>query len=319
MQAITYREFLPALLGNGPTVPTAEDYNYSAGLDGSVTTAFAHAAFRYGHSTVSSQLQLIDDDGTSAGSIDVRHAFFNPSILADAPETVDRLLKGAATQVSEEVDLLMVDELRNFLFGPPGAGGLDLAALNIQRGRDVGMPDFRRLSISRSNFPVTEFSNLTSDANLAAALAAVYENDINNVDAWVGMLAEDHLPGSSVGRLLQFEIEHQFGRLRDGEHRTRAGSVDANRHCGGGGVMRPSSIGLAATIRVSLVSENGARKQIERHATFGSWHRFVRSPFVRTDCRPVGRFGVACWVLGFYLGCLDFVWISSGFCDLTRS
>jgi peroxidase len=216
MQIITYREFLPALLGSGTSVPSADDYNYSPQVDASITTAFAHAAFRYGHSTVSSQLQLVDADGVNLGNIEVQNAFYNPGILGDAPETLDLLLRGAATQRSEEVDVLMVDELRNFLFGPPGAGGLDLAALNIQRGRDVGMPNYRQLSLRR-NLDRGSFAEITADQALRDALAAVYADNIDNVDAWVGMLAEDHVPGASVGPLLKTEIESQFLRLRDGD------------------------------------------------------------------------------------------------------
>ena len=43
----------------------------------------------------------------------------------------------------------MLDDVRNFLFGPPGAGGLDLAAININRGRERGLPDFNTV---RGNF-----------------------------------------------------------------------------------------------------------------------------------------------------------------------
>ena len=237
MQAITYREFLPALLGNGATTPKAEAYVYRSQTDASITTAYAHAAFRYGHSTVSAQLQLADEAGTTVGSIDVRNAFYNPGVLENAPENVDRLLKGASLQTSQEVDVLVVDELRNFLFGPPGAGGLDLAALNIQRGRDVGLPTYRGLALNRNIQPPATFSGITSDTDLAAALATVYGNDINKVDAWVGMLAEDHVAGSSVGRLLKAEIESQFVRLRDGDRlfyrSTAAGLYDQ------GGVLLP--------------------------------------------------------------------------------
>jgi len=216
VQAITYKEFLPALLGTGASVPKAEQYSYN-GVTAEITTAYAQAGFRYGHSTVSSQLQLVDDSGANTGSLAVRNAFYNPTIIGDDPIKVDQLLKGAATQVSEEVDTLVVDELRSFLFGPPGAGGLDLAALNIQRGRDVGLPHYRSMRIVRQLPSIQSFSDITSDPELAAALSSIYGGNLNNIDAWVGMLAEDHADGASVGLLLKREIEDQFRRLRDGD------------------------------------------------------------------------------------------------------
>ena len=122
VQAITYKEFLPALLGTGTSVPKAHEYAYNLEQNPTITTAYSHAAFRYGHSTVSSNLQLVNDDGSSAGSLPLRNAFFNPGVLANDPQRMDQLLNGAARQTSQEVDLLVIDDLRNFLFGPPGAG-----------------------------------------------------------------------------------------------------------------------------------------------------------------------------------------------------
>ena len=201
MEAITYNNFLPALLGNGAAVPKATAYSYSSGVTPVITTAYSDAAFRFGHSAVSSDLNLVNVDGTGAGNMLVRNAFFNPALIKNDPAMIDKLLQGAATQRSEEIDTLVVDDLRNFLFGPPGAGGLDLAALNIQRGRDAGLPDYNELRTAFQLPALQSFSQITSNSALAQALSNVYGGNINNVDAWVGMLAEDHVQGASVGPL----------------------------------------------------------------------------------------------------------------------
>ncbi len=49
------------------------------------------------------------------------------------------MLQGLASQKAQEIDNFIIDDVRNFLFGTPGAGGFDLASLNIQRGRDCGI------------------------------------------------------------------------------------------------------------------------------------------------------------------------------------
>ncbi len=96
MQAITYNEFLPAILGSH--APRAEDYSYDPTGPADITNSFAHAAYRFGHSMLSSQLQLVGADGTSAGSIELSDAFFNPAFLTDDPTRIDQLLRGAAAQ-----------------------------------------------------------------------------------------------------------------------------------------------------------------------------------------------------------------------------
>jgi hypothetical protein len=216
MQAITYREFLPALLGNATTVPKAEQYLYSPTTNATITTAHAFGAFRFGHSAVTSQLNLVDNDGTPRDSLELRDVFFNPNLIGNNPQLVDQLLVGAAAQVSEEIDGQVVDDLRNFLFGPPGAGGLDLVSLNIQRSRDVGLPVPGSLTRAYGFSSPSSFTQLTSDIELAGTLATLYLNT-SSLDTWVAGLVQDHMPGSSVGNIFQRIIENQFRRLRDGD------------------------------------------------------------------------------------------------------
>src|SRR5215212_8533946 len=214
MQAITYKEFLPALMG--PSAPSPAAFAYNNNVDASITNSFSTAFFRFGHSMQSPEIKLTDNSGATVGSLSLRSAFFNPSILKNDPGKVDLILKGLASQVSQENDVLLVDDIRNFLFGPPGAGGLDLGALDIQRGRDHGILDFNALRPAYGLQPLNSVNALTSDPALRTKLLAVYGN-INNIDAFIGGIAENHIPGTSIGPMLMASFQDQFSRLRDGD------------------------------------------------------------------------------------------------------
>lgn len=223
MQIITYKEFLPALMG--AAAPNPDAYNYNPALNPSITNSFATAFFRYGHSMQSADIQLTNNNGSSGGSVSLRDAFFNPDILGDAPETVELVLKGLAWQVAQENDVLMVDDMRNFLFGPPGAGGMDLASLDIQRGRDHGLLDYNAFRPAYGLARLNSFARLTSDPDVRSKLLSLYGN-INNLDAWVGGIAEDHVDGASVGAMVMASLLDQFTRLRDGDRLFYVGDAD---------------------------------------------------------------------------------------------
>ena len=64
--------------------------------------------------------------------------------------------------------------------------------------------------------PVQSFSEITSNDELARALEDIY-GSVSVLDPWVGSLAENHIPGSSVGELILTGLVDQFIRLRDGD------------------------------------------------------------------------------------------------------
>ena len=74
---------------------------------------------------------------------------------------------------------------------------MDLASLNIQRGRDHGLPDYNSLREAYGLDKVSSFEEITADTKIQALLAMLYKGDINNIDAWIGALAEDHRRGST--------------------------------------------------------------------------------------------------------------------------
>ncbi len=213
IQAITFNEYLPAVLGKN----AIEAYTgYDASVNPGISNLFATASYRYGHTQLSSVLLRINDDGSEidAGNLALQHAFFNPGAVIAAG--IDPILKGLATGVSQQIDTRVVDDVRNFLFGPPGSGGFDLASLNIQRGRDHGLPDYNSVRVQLGLGPVESFADITSDTELQSQLELAY-GSVDLIDFWVGALAEDHVLGANVGECLLMTIRDQFTAIRDGD------------------------------------------------------------------------------------------------------
>ena len=111
-----------------------------------------------------------------------------------------------------------------------------LDAFDIQRARDHGLPDYNTFREAYGLPRVTSFAQITSDTAAQQAIAAVYP-DINAIDPLVGALAEDHLPGASVGPLVAAGLRLQFEHLRDGDRfwydhdpDFTASEIDALRH-----------------------------------------------------------------------------------------
>ncbi|MFW2390364.1 MAG: peroxidase family protein [Polyangiales bacterium] len=214
MQVITYEEFLPTLLGAGALTP----YNgYTPNTDARISNLFSGAVFRLGHSMLSGTLLRLDANGNeiAEGHLPLRNAFFAPSRIIDEGG-IEPLLRGLALQTCQQIDVQVVDDVRNFLFGPPGAGGFDLPALNMQRGRDHGLPDYNTARVAMGLEPKSSFAEVTSDSIVQERLASVYGR-VDEIDVWLGGLAEDPVNGGLVGELVFTVVKLQFERLRDGD------------------------------------------------------------------------------------------------------
>ena len=98
--------------------------------------------------------------------------------------------------------------------------GLDLASLNIQRGRDHGLPSYGQwrsyCGLSKAT-TIDDLRNEISNPSVRAKLLMIYGNNPDNIDLFVGGLLEDTLPGSQLGPTFQCIIGDQFKRLRDGD------------------------------------------------------------------------------------------------------
>ena len=210
MQNITFSEFLPLLLGADAI---GEYSGYDADVDPTIASEFSAAAYRVGHTLLSPMLNLVDDDGDAA-KISLASSFFSPSFYNS--RDIAEVLRGFAAQKAQQVDALVINEVRNFLIRAPNGPAFDLVALNIQRGRDHGIGDYNSVRSAYGLSEVESFADITSDSDVQQALTDAY-GDVDDLDLWPAALAEDHVEGASVGETLQAVIGDQFRRLRDGD------------------------------------------------------------------------------------------------------
>jgi len=212
IEHITYDEFLPHLLG-GHALSNYKGYD--PGVDPRISVEFTAAAYRFGHSAVSAETEKLDEQGNVVGgTLSLRDAFFQSPQDFAADSGSDGLLRHLAADLSQAMDVRIVDDLRNGLFDPPAVQ--DLAAINIQRGRDVGLPHLNEMRASLGLEPYTAFDQITDDAGTATALQQAY-GSVDAIDLWTGGLAEKVVPGAFLGSTFQSIVADQFERLRDGD------------------------------------------------------------------------------------------------------
>lgn len=213
IQAITYNEYLPGLLGeDGLSKYQGYDSTQNAGI----TNEFATAAFRFGHTMLSPTLLRLDDYGQeiAQGNVALRDAFSKPGLVAEAG--IEPFLRGGMSQTAQAFDPMVIDDVRNFLFGQPGAGGLDLAAINMQRGRDHGIAGYNDVRESLGLSRIESFDDPIWQGDFGQKLAQVYASP-DEVDLWIAGLSESPTGDSLAGETFTAILSNQFEALRDGD------------------------------------------------------------------------------------------------------
>jgi peroxidase len=215
VQAITYKEYLPLLVGENAI---SEYQGYDSSVNPGISLEFATAVFRLGHSQVSPEIQRLLENGQTieAGHLALRDAFGASPAAVAANGGIDPILMGLGDGMSQELDNQIVDDLRSLQLDVPVNGITDLASLNIQRGRDLGLPSYNEMRDALGLPRAESFSDITSDEAVAARLEEAY-GDVDLVDLWVGGLSEDDVEGGMVGETFAAVLIDQFERLRDGD------------------------------------------------------------------------------------------------------
>ena len=184
IQAIAYNEYLPLLLGSKGL---SKYKGFDSEVDPQLTNEFAAAAYRFGHSMVATDMY--------EGKINLRDTFFASHIISNG-EGIGPILEQFCNSQSETLNSKMINDLRNFLFGEPGKGGHDLAALNMQRGRDHGL---------------ASYNQVRKDLGLSI------QERRKDMDLFCGGLLECRHSKALVGETFYLLIKDQFERIRTGD------------------------------------------------------------------------------------------------------
>lgn len=229
MQHITYNEFLPILLGKklatkiGITSdPQSREDVYDPKVDPSIANNFASAAFRFAHTLLPGLFQATKDN-TTQGSIELHKMLFNPYSLW-SEGGIDKAIELSVNNAVSRVDRFFTIELTEKLFEKNNAEenipicGLDLVSLNIQRGRDHGLPSYPVFR-KHCGFPAIKTWEQMAAAIEPESLKSIQEiyDTPDDVDFYTGALSEPPIEGSIFGPVLTCIVSDQFLRIKKGD------------------------------------------------------------------------------------------------------
>jgi hypothetical protein len=135
------------------------------------------------------------------------------------PGVLDTYIMGLADQRSGRMDAALTTEVANHLFEKPGNFfGFDLAAINIQRAREMGVRgynsyrEFCGLPRAKSFADLTgAFSNKT-----LLRMAQVYKH-VDDIDLFTGGISEYPVAGGLIGPTFSCLVAKQLALLRVGD------------------------------------------------------------------------------------------------------
>lgn len=238
-QKIVVYDWLPAWLGE----TALPEYKYNPGLNPGIMHVFQSAAMRFGHTLVVPGVYIqfangsrslpeeltVGDNGHIKALRTCNTYWVGTDIITKSTGIdIDDLLRGMGNQLAEGEDMIITPDLRGDVFGPLEFSRRDLMAINIQRGRDHGLPDYNTARKEFGLDPIEEFSEINpalyaADPTLFERLSKLYNGSVDNLDIWPAGMLETRGQYLSVGEnpgpgpLFSAIILDQFTRIRNGD------------------------------------------------------------------------------------------------------
>ncbi|CAI6345034.1 unnamed protein product [Macrosiphum euphorbiae] len=224
LQHITYNEFLPIILGRSYMTkfglsPAESGWarNYDPELNAGITNAFAAAAYRFGHTLIQGNIHGYGKFGNIRENLVLSKQHFAPFNLYKEG-ALDDFIRGISFQSSQNFDRFFTKEITDHLFQGNLNFGLDLVALNVQRGRDHGLPPYNEWRQVCGYEKARNWNDLEEymDPQTITRLARLY-GSVDEIDLYIGGVSEKPMKDALVGPTFVCIIGDQFSRLRRGD------------------------------------------------------------------------------------------------------
>ncbi|XP_060118309.1 thyroid peroxidase [Heteronotia binoei] len=223
-QIITIRDYIPKVIGLdafNQYIGLYKGYNHT--VNPGVANVFSTAAFRFAHAAIHPIIKRLNtqyQNDPNLPNLHLHEVFFTPWRLIKEGG-LDPLLRGmlAAPAKLQVQDQLLNEELTKKLFVLSNNGSLDLASLDLQRGRDHGLPgynEWREFCDLPGLRTETDLATAIENKNVVKKIMELYGNP-DNIDVWLGGIVENILPGARTGPLFACIIGKQMKALRDGD------------------------------------------------------------------------------------------------------
>lgn len=225
-QHITFSAWLPRVIGpriamRMGLMPQANGHSnsYDPQVDATISNIFGVSAFRFGHTLLQNTVLFMKGQGQQIRN---EMAFNRPGmIFSDQAQGCTFVGMGLALHPSSKADGKIVDSVRNNLFLDMNGRSFDLISLNIQRGRDHGVPGYNAWRMFcglpfAMHFGTGPGGLIHHSAEDAMKLFSLYRHP-NDIDIFAGGMSEKPVEGGVLGPLFACLVGHQFQNLKRGD------------------------------------------------------------------------------------------------------
>ncbi|ELT97224.1 hypothetical protein CAPTEDRAFT_134931 [Capitella teleta] len=229
LQHVTYNEQVPVILGphlvqkwNIGLKQDGYDYSYNSKVDARIPNSFATAAYRFGHTLLHERLERVDAYDHVDDSLFLSSTFHRPmEIYNQHKGGVDSFIRGLAQGTTQAYDQFFTKQITKSLFTdrPPFGPGMDLVSINMQRGRDHGLPGYNSYREWCGFGRAHSFDDLAvhvTDPRALKGLKTVYKH-VDDIDLFAGGVSESPVPEGVVGPTFACIIGETFQKLKIGD------------------------------------------------------------------------------------------------------